>query len=72
MRHQKIIHRKHMTKLILRMRCKNSHLKSRKTRGNVKPHQHKLNPVSEPNSRTIDNFGSLKAATGITHPFKGK
>ena len=40
--------------------------------GNGEPHQHKLNPVSEPKASISDNFGDLKAATGIADPVKSK
>ena len=40
--------------------------------GNVKPHHHKLKPVSEPNKITRDNFGALKSDTGIKNRGKSK
>ena len=45
---------------------------NRTQRGNGKPHLHKLNPVSEHNASTRDNFGALKAATSITDQGKDK
>ena len=35
--------------------------------GNGEPRQHKLNPVSEHNTSIGDNYGDIKAATGITY-----
>ena len=54
------------------MFCKYLHVQQWKTRRNGKPHQNKLNPVPEPNVSIRDNYGALKADTGIIEPGKGK